>query len=343
MPRLDGIHKIASYKNYAQNAEFRLFQRQIVGTLTLRADDVYGPDRWYALVSGGTGVQFARVQDSTAGVETLQYCQIRQADVTARQFGIAQILERERVMSLRGKEVTFSFLARTNGVEVSAIRAGLIEWTGSPDVVTSDVVSAWAATPTLVASAAFANTSDSTALSDDWARVTVTATLGTSFTNLVLFIWTPNTEAQNDDLYIKEVQLVSSSHALPWSSVGIDLDRDERECKWFYTKSYNRETAPGSSTSVGAFRINIVDCDPAGTTASVFPVPFKEPMRLTPTVTVYNVQTGVANSAQYESGANAVVPTLSEQSQGGFSVTVERDPSDNDRGAYIHWAADAEM
>lgn len=280
-------------KNYAQNAAYRFFQRQVPGTLTLRADDVYGPDRWYALVSGGTGVQFARIEESPSGTKSKYACQLRQADATTRQFGFAQILEQERVMELRGEEVTLSFLVRTDGTEVPTVRAGLVEWTGTGDTVTSDIVSAWAATPTLIANAAFANApADHTLDGTTYVRVTVTATLGTTFNNLILFIWTPNSEAQNDDFYVKEVQLVAGDQVLPWSSIALPFMDDEMECLRFVAKSYERDTAPGTAAAVAGRYQNRGTA--LGSSIGIGPIPFPVPMRVAPTVTIYSPVSGTS-------------------------------------------------
>ena len=76
--------------NYAQNAEFRYWQRQAPATLTSRQDDQYSADRWYVLTSGGAvNVQGARVAEVITDSPTRYVGQFRQADATARQFGIA--------------------------------------------------------------------------------------------------------------------------------------------------------------------------------------------------------------------------------------------------------------
>jgi hypothetical protein len=279
-------------KNYAQNAVFRFFQLQDPATLTTRANDTYGPDQWYALTSGAN-VQFARVAETPSGTKSKYACQIRQADASASRFGFAQILEFERVVDLRGETVTFSVLVRTDGTEVSTVRAGLVEWTGTADTVTSNIISGWAATPTLIANAAFVNTPEDHAITGTYTRITVTATLGTTFNNLILFIWAPNAEAQNDDFYVKEVQVVLGDQAVAWPLIALPFHEDERECLRYVCKSYNRDVAPGTVTTVGqqTARGTVL-----ASSIGVGPTPFPAPMRATPTITVYSPSTGASGN-----------------------------------------------
>lgn len=249
----DLADELASNKNYAQNAEMRFWQRQVPGTLTNRQDDQYNADRMYALTSGGAvNVQAARVADAPTLSPTKWCGQFRQADATPRQFGQAQILEGDRVRELRGKKVTLAFWARTDGTEIPNIRAGLIEWTGTEDAVTSDFVASWAATPTLVAGAAFANTPADLALTGSWQQFQITVTLGQTFTNLAWFIWTPAAEAQNDDFYVTQIQLVAGNKPRPWSGISLDMGHDEAEVSRFFQKSYDENTAPGTNVGVDA-------------------------------------------------------------------------------------------
>lgn len=249
---LSNIARLMKARNYADNSEFRFFQRQTPGTLTTQSDAAYGPDRWKLLTSHTTNVQAARVAGDISSSPSPYACQLRQADSTARQIGMVQYLESDDVLPLRGKTVTFSFWAKTDSTEITAIRAGIIEWTSTADTITSDPVSSWSGTPTLVSNMAFKNTPADLTVSSTWAQFSITVTLGSTFNNLGLMIWTPNTEAQNDDLYISQVQLVDYDEAIPWSLIRRDYAQDLEKCQRFYEKSYNVDVAPGTATTVGA-------------------------------------------------------------------------------------------
>lgn len=221
-------------KNYAQNAEFRFFQRQDPTVLTSVNDSDYGPDRWRILTSG-TSAQVARVEDSPIQSPT-RYCgQIRQEEATARQMGAVQFLESHRIWELRGKTVTFAVWVRSDSTEISQIKGHIVEWTGASDSITSDIVSSWAATPTLVANASYAGAPEiDEAIDENWKQISITVTVSQTANNLMLFLWTPNTEAQNNDLYITQAQLVSGTAILPWRGISLNYGEDLIDCERFY-------------------------------------------------------------------------------------------------------------
>ena len=106
-----------------------------------------------------------------------------------------------------------------------------MEWTGTADSVTSDIVSSWAATPTLIANAAYSNTPSDLALGASYQQYSFTVTLGQNFTNLILFFWTPEQEAQNDKLseILAKVEAIRESMELDEIVVKAYFKGDESE------------------------------------------------------------------------------------------------------------------
>lgn len=332
---------LSRIRNYVSNAEFRFWQRQASTTLTSRQDDAYSADRWYVLTSGGAvNVQGAQVAEVIASSPTPYVGQFRQADGTARQYGIAQIIESGKAIALRGKQVTFSFWARTDGTEVTNIRAGLVEWTGTGDSVTSDIVSSWAATPTLIANAAFVNTPSDLALTGTMQQFTITMTLGSTFTNLIPVIWTSATEAQNDDFYITQVQVVEWSEALPWTIIRTSFEADLEDCQRFYEKSYNLDDAPANTSTTFGYTVTTND-DSAGVRNCAREVAFQVFKRAAPTVVVYNPVTGATAGAR-SSGGNNLTAASSAVGQRSFQLTITSLDATAGQG-YSHFTADAEL
>jgi hypothetical protein len=334
------------HNNYIQNAEFRFYQRQTPATLTSRQNDTYGPDRWYMLTSGGAvNTQCARVAEIVAASPTNYVGQFRQADGTARRFGTAQILENERVIALRGKTVTFSFYARTDTTEITTLRAGVIEWTGTADTVTSDVVSSWNSTPTLIANAAFINTPADLTTSSAWAQYSITITLGATFNNLVLFIWTPNTEAQNDDFYLTQVQLVEAPAALSWSLIRKSYEEDYRECARFYEKSYDTDVLPGTATAVGeCYGATIPSGGGAGSVGGTFY--FKTRKRITAgTVSYWDINGASSKNSTYNSGTLVRIDNLTNTSTiaAGMNIIRWQASIASQTWPAVQWAVDAEL
>lgn len=324
-------------RNYAFNSQFRFWQRQAPGTLTSRQDDQYSADRWYLLNSGGAvNIQGARVEESpSSGVRTRYIAQFRNADGSARQFGPAQIIPANDCWELRGQTVTFGFLARTDSTEITTLRAGIVEWTGTADSVTSDIVSSWSATPTLIANAAFINTPADITINSTLSQYSVSATLGTTFNNLIIFIWTPNTEAQNDDFYLGQIQLVKSSTVLDYDDIDLSYEEDLAQCAAFYQKSYNVDTAPGTVTAVGQISKR---SDSTGDRAFVQMIPT---MFATPVVTTYNPNSGASGTWRDISAPADKTYTATNPGQRGSAFngtsTVDGNVVEG------HWTAEAEM
>jgi hypothetical protein len=104
----------------------------------------------------------------------------------------------------------------------------VLEWGGTEDSVTSDVAASWSGSglPTLATNVTQAGSTGQTALSvSTWADVSTTVTLGSSFTNLIVFVWTDTTLSQNTTLDLEAAQLERGSAASPFEvrPVGAEL------------------------------------------------------------------------------------------------------------------------
>lgn len=298
--------------NYAQNAQGRFFQRQVPGTLTTKSDAAYGPDRWKLLTSTTTNVQSARSTDAPTSSPSRYSINVRQADATARQVGMVQYLETDRVWELRGRRVTLGFWVKATAANIPNMRASIIEWSGTADTMTSDPVSAYAATPTLVAGFTHVSTPADLAMTGQWVYFEVSATLSSSFNNLAIMIWTPATCAQNSDFFVTQVQLVAGSKARQFTRIALPRDRDLYECQRFFEKSYDDDVAPG--TAAGNFSGAVGAGTPSVTGGGdrVNGPRFVAPKRATPTVVNYNPSTA-GSAAIYE------VNTGSNKATSGFS------------------------
>lgn len=330
----------SSSRNFLYNAEWRFFQRQIPGTLTSFQDDAYGPDRWYVLTSGGAvNVQTARVAEVIATSPTQYVVQVRQADGTARRIGIAQIIPANESLALRGREATFAFYHRTDGTEITAIRAGIVEWTGTADSVTSDIVSSWADTPTLIANSAFINTPATITASSSWAQASVTATFGSSMNNAIVFIWTEGTEAQNDDFYLAQMQLVRGAAAIEWPYIAIPYTQDLLRNQRHFVKSYNVDVPAGAASEGQTLFIASRAYTQNGANAIVSEK-LAVDMFATPTITLYSPSTGTAGKARDETTSVDLDADAGWVGTSGFGV----DFTIVDQRIYRYqWKAEAEL
>ena len=327
-----------SSRNYAQNAQFRFFQRQNAASLTARANDAYGPDRWYILNSGGnSGTN--RQTDAGGDFRSRYACLLKNNDASARRFGLASILSTDNCINLRGKEVTMSMVFRSNATDISNVRFGLVEWTGSADAVTSDIISSWAATPTLIGSATFINTPGDLAITSTYAKFSTTVTLGTTFNNLILFAWTPATEAQNDTFFIKEVQLVEGDSSPDFSVVAKSRAQDYTECTEYLEKSYGIDVAPGTNTAAGL----LTHRNSANATNVVYaPIHFSTRKRAIPTMTYYT-PTGTSGKARMHDSITDPDVTASAVQNGERNTVLGYTGGSPAHGLSWHFVAESEL
>jgi len=152
-------------RNAIINGDFAVGQRGTSFTSSTpfaNNDDAYTLDRWYILSDGNNRVEITQETSDLPG-EQFDYqqtgCRMRVVTTSASafKFGIAQIIEQRNCVGLIGKPVTLSFkLKASSTTKLDNIKAAIVQWTGTADAVTSDIVSSWNAegtNPTLITNA----------------------------------------------------------------------------------------------------------------------------------------------------------------------------------------------
>ena len=186
---------LAGWQNLLINPDGRFNQRSAASI----ADDAYGHDRWYALTQTDA-ITVSTLSDPEDG--TPRMMRLNQDQATAQRMGYAQIIEGANCKHLRGQDVVLSGRIRCSAAQ--AIRYAILEWTGSEDTVTSDVVNDWTSGAYTAGNfflgsnltvAAVGSITPSAATLTNLAELT--ATLGSTFNNLIVLIWTEGTAAQN--------------------------------------------------------------------------------------------------------------------------------------------------
>ena len=212
---------IYGMKNRLINGAFSINQ----AGLTTAADTVYHLDQWYALTESGI-VTIAQQTDQENGQPTS--LRMTQPDVTAKRMGSAQPIESINCRDLRGQ--TVALRARIRCSSSQAIRWAVVEWTGSADWITKDIVNTWSsgtfttgnffiATTTTIAA-----TGSVTPAANTWTDLLASATISSSANNLIVFIWSEGTLAQNATLDLGAVQLAQGAQT-PFEArpVGFEL------------------------------------------------------------------------------------------------------------------------
>lgn len=293
-----------AFKNLIINGDMAVSQRNGT-TNTSTADDVYALDQWYALTQSAA-IQVQQQSDQESG--TPFNSRLTQNQATAQRMGYAQIIEGKNCKYLRGQTVTLSFRLRCSASQ--AIRYAILEWTGTEDSVTSDVVNSWTNT-TYTTGNFFISTTTTiptngvtsiTPSANTWTDATaLTVTLGTSFNNLTVFVWTEGTAAQNVTLDVSRVQLEPGSTATAFEYLPIDVQLER--CQRYYWRqtgplafSYMSAFAPASSTT-------------AGTALVTFPVQMRRDPTVVETSNLYLTDLFGANFTFTATDINTTVPS----------------------------------
>lgn len=208
--RRDHVHAFptaAGYRNRLINGDMTVDQRN-AGASTATADDVYCLDRWYALTqTAAVNVSRQTLQENGQPFNL----RITQNQVAAQRVGVAQIIEAVNASQDRSQAMVLS--ARIRCSSSQAIRYAILEWTGTADAVTSDVVNDWtngtftAGQFFLAANLTVTAVGAVTPAANTWTDISLAGTLGASVNNVFVFIWTEGTAAQNVTLDVGLVQL----------------------------------------------------------------------------------------------------------------------------------------
>jgi hypothetical protein len=198
-----------------KNGGFQVDQRG--NNATARADDAYGLDCWYTL----TQTASIQVTQQTLQESGSPYnIRMTQNQASAQRMGVAQIVEARDSQPDRGQTIVLAARVRISNSQ--AVRYAILEWTGTADSVTSDVVADW--TSGSYAAGGFFLGSNLTVTAvgaltpaaNTWTDVSVSGTLGSSVNNLIVLVWTEGTAAQNVTLDLARARLHRGAVALPF-------------------------------------------------------------------------------------------------------------------------------
>lgn len=254
-PIADGTINALRSKNLLYNGNMNVWQRNTSATPN---DDVYsGADRWNFLAEANASWTVARDTDVPVGS---QYS-MKFSNVTLNnQCAIVQILENLDTKQLDDGTVSLSFWAKTTGTEIGALRAAILTWGSTADVVTSDVISAWASdgtNPTWATNWTMENTPSNLSLTASWQRFTIenVAIDSATVNNLAVVIWVNDgTITSGDDFWISQIQLNYGSEAAPFQhrSYGEELALCQRyyETGRFFWIGYSNAVSTNGGSSI---------------------------------------------------------------------------------------------
>lgn len=267
-PKYDPIAR----RNKVINGDMRVCQRTTLGS----TDDTYTLDRWTLLLEAANA---ATVTQETSDVPTdgSKYAlKLTVGSGEDNKFGIATYLEFLDVADLRGKTVSLQAKLKATAA-ITDVRMAVLEWTGTADTVTSDVVGTWSSAgtnPTLAANWTYLGTPSNLSPTTSWATYKVEGlTVGASANNLAVFIWCEDetTTATTDSLLITDVQLEEGA-------ICTQVERRPYQQELALCRRYFE--AFGGAQSVDSFGFGAW----VSTTSTRIFMYFTEPKRVQPTV-----------------------------------------------------------
>lgn len=231
-------------RNRLINGGFSINQRGATSV----ADDRYCLDRWYVLTETGN-VTVAQQTDQENG--TPFNIRLTQPDVSAKQLGLAQIIEAINSKDLRGSTATLKFRVRSSVSQ--QINYAVLEWSGTADSVTSDVISAWAGSPTYVANITERAKGTITPSANTWTDATaLNAAINAATNNVIVLIWSNADMVQNATLDIARVVFQEGSSA---SFKYPDPYAERRRAQHYYY----RLTNPSASVDLMLGTLQVID------------------------------------------------------------------------------------
>ena len=222
----------ASQRNLLHNPDFDIWQlgTSITGATKFdNDDDEYTADRWVLLSDGDDIVD---VSQETATVPSGSTRALKATVQTInKKFGFMQILENRDTVRLRGQSISASLQARIGADDdINNLRITILQWTGTADIVTSDVVNVWNGAghePSYNQHWASLKASGNRELSDSAYGVhkAENATVGASATNLAMFVYIDDTDAARyDELYLGQMQLEVGAQMTAFAHPGSAMD-----------------------------------------------------------------------------------------------------------------------
>lgn len=193
--------KIMMGDNRLINPDFRVAS---VTSATGVADGSAAIDGWYVLTQTGT-IGWSQVADPEVG--GVNAFRLTQSQASAQRMGALQWIAAGNVKDLRSAITTLAGRAKLSAS--SDIRYAVVEWTGTDDSPTVDIVNDWTSAVYTTGNFFVAANINVLAVGEVSATAAtaraltaLNATLGASGNNIGIFIWTESTLAQNGTLDI---------------------------------------------------------------------------------------------------------------------------------------------
>ena len=333
----------AAGKNKIINGDFFINQRAFSSTTTT---GTFGLDRWQLIAAGGTSTysvqSFTPGAAPVSGYEGSTFARLVSTGQSAAGDRTLLSQKIEYVRTFAGQTVTASFWAKAS--------------TGTPSVAVN-----FAQNFGTSGSATVEVAGQKTAITSSWVRYSLTfaipsisgKTIGTANDFLQCRFYTSagstySTETnslgiQSATIDIWGVQIEEGSIATDFQTATGSIGGELALALRYFCKSYDLANAPGSSTTTG-LTYSAFNAGAATTGALSTMVYFTTPMRISPTITTYDIAltSGKITRTTY-GGAdqNGLTPTASFTNE--KSVSIISASGNSHTGLVFQWTASAEL
>ena len=243
---IDNATTPSYWKNLLINGDFRFSQR----SYTTAATGAYSVDRWYHN-NQTAAVTPTLLSDVSNGLPSM--LRITQSNAASQRFGITQTVETRSCRDLRGSLVTLSGTVRCSNT--TNIKYAILEWTSTADgTATVNVVNSW--TSTNYTAGNFFAAANITVAAVGTVAVTantltpfaMNALLSSAMNNLIVFIWTETTQAQNSTLDFGVIKLEEGAVATPYEWRPAEVERSL--CERYYQSWINPDGTLGNRPGI---------------------------------------------------------------------------------------------
>lgn len=246
------VKQLGVSKNYLVNGNFDFWQRN-TGQILVTTNRTYGADRWM-LFPSTTSSNAAQIIRSTSTNVGSTYDMNFGPWSFSQKCSVAQIVEEKNITLLRGKDVTFSFKAKSSGS--NPIRFQILGWTGTADVVTafSNAVpyTNWT---TYSLAANFVSIASGTGTNSNvgYTSFSCGGTVPTNVNNIICIITYAEDGGQQQ--YVSQVMLNEGLGAQPFSLAGGTIAQEITLCeRYFQAAGRSWVNFNGNSDFCGIFR-----------------------------------------------------------------------------------------
>jgi hypothetical protein len=226
-----------SGKNLLHNGDFAVLQRGSSFVAGANGDGAYTADRWCLLTDGADIVDVIFQTPIGLGIHDGRVVRL-DIETANKKFALAQFVENEDVLKIRGKEVTLSFAAwQATGSNIQHVKCAVLAFDGAlGNAFPHDIIVSWNANntqPTLATNWTYVGTPVTLALTDAPVQYSTTVTVPNGADNLAVILWSDSTASTvGHFLYARNFQLEMGAQASSFELVPYATQL--AQCQRFY-------------------------------------------------------------------------------------------------------------